>query len=234
MIPVIGTIQNAVKLSQMEKKWQMKKDNLSKKDKSSMTAEERQMLRFREQAGEIREGNKRANIDAKIKSGGTLTKEEMEYLKEKDPEAYRDYEDVKREKEAYEKQLKNCKTKEDVAKLKMTKLGNLANEAKTICENPNIPKEKKLRLVNKLFAKVVNDQQAYEKFVDSEEYKNLPTEEEENDSKKNQQGKPLETEPDTDTSAESGVGLEFEEAAQEIATMLEKEGLPEDRLDYLV
>lgn len=179
MMSIAGTISNSVKLAQMEGRWYQKKNAASKKkDEKNMTAEERQMLRFQEDAERMREAGKRADLDAKIKAGGTLTKEEAEYLKEKDPEAYRDYEEIKREKEYYENQLKKCKTKEEVEKLKNTRMGMFMSEVKSISQNPHIPKFKKKKWIEKLYSKMANDEKAHESFVKSLTYTDLPTEEE--------------------------------------------------------
>ena len=74
---ITGTVRNAVKMQELNNKWLLKKSEIgkSKKDMANMTPEERKLQHFLDQAADIREGNKFAEIDAKIKAGGSLTEE---------------------------------------------------------------------------------------------------------------------------------------------------------------
>ena len=119
---IAGTIKNNVNFAVVDNKWQQKKQNPGKSSED-LTPEERELQRFQEQAASIRESKKPADIAAKLQAGGKLTVEEIEYLKKNDPEALKEYEEVQRERESYKKQLRNCKSKEEVEKLKMTKMG---------------------------------------------------------------------------------------------------------------
>lgn len=172
----IGTIQSQVKLQFLDAKWQKKKEDINHKDKSNMTQDERMLQSLQEQARDVRKQQSTSDIYNKLKSGGTLTAEEIAYLKENDPEALADYEKAQAEKKAYEKALKNCRTKEDVDRLKMNKLGNFATEAKNIANNPYIPKDKKLQLMNKLNNEVCLIRDAQMEFEKSKTYENLPKE----------------------------------------------------------
>lgn len=58
-----------------------------------------------------------AKIMAKLKSGKKLTDKEMEFLRIHSPELYRSALRVKHSKEQLEQQLKNCHSKEEVARL---------------------------------------------------------------------------------------------------------------------
>ena len=176
---IAGTIRNSVSLAPIERKGQQKKQDVSKENKENLTAEERELQRFQEQADSIRESKKSTDIDTKLQAGGELTAEELEYLKKNDPEALKEYEEVKREKESYKKQLKNCKSKEEVEKLKMTKMGHYMAEAKEITNNPYIPKVKKYQLLKKMLKKASAAQTEQEKFLQSLKYVKLPDEEKE-------------------------------------------------------
>ncbi len=78
---IAGTIRNSVSLASLESKWQQKKQGISKGNKENLTAEERELQRFQEQADNIRESKKSTDIDTKLQAGGELTAEEIEYLK---------------------------------------------------------------------------------------------------------------------------------------------------------
>ena len=170
---ITGTIQNQVKMQMLEMKWQQKKQNINSKN---MTQEQRMLEHFKEQAATERKRSATSELYTKLQSGGTLTAEEIAYLKENDPEALADYEKAQAEKKAYEQALKNCKTKEDVEKLKLNRLGNFAAQAKSIANNPYIPKEKKLELMQKLNNEVCLIRDAHNEFVKSRAYEELPEE----------------------------------------------------------
>lgn len=175
MLPIAGTIRNSVKLDALDQKWQQKKNHPGKKDGGKkVTAEERELQELQRQAAEIRESNKAAGIDAKLKAGAVLTPEEMKYLKEHAPETLRDYEESVQKRESYKRALKNCKNKEDVEQLRLNRLGNLSTQVKKISNNPNIPKSKKLELLKKLLKETAGLQAEYTEFTKSMEYQELP------------------------------------------------------------
>ena len=175
---IAGTIKNDVNFAVVDNKWQQKKQNPGKSSED-LTPEERELQRFQEQAASIRESKKPADIDAKLQAGGKLTAEEIEYLKKNDPEALKEYEEVQRERESYKKQLRNCKSKEEVEKLKMTKMGRYMSEAKEIANNPYIPKAQKYKLMKKMLKKTSAVEAEQEKFLQSLKYAKLPDEEKE-------------------------------------------------------
>lgn len=252
---ITGTIRNTVKLQQMDNKWQQKKANLGKKQ-SEMTQEERLLQSLREQAEGIRVGNEYAKIDSKIKAGGTLTAEEEKYLKENYPEALKNYEEIKREKEAYVRQLKNCRTKEEVEKVRVQKLGSFMAEAKKISSNPSIPKDKKCALLGKLLAKITNVSEAHCEFVKSLRYQSLPTEDEklakeeavkttdmeqqenvqgENVLEENtQEGKLAEAEKKTADNDSTAETITFEQAEKEIRDFLKKEDFHSKKINVTI
>jgi len=178
MLPIVGSIRNTVKLAEMDSKWQQKKKNGGKALKAEMSPQERQIQQYKEDLEKMREGRQMSDIDAKLKSGGTLTPEEITYLQRNCPEKYKEYVEIKNEREAYKRQMESCKTKEDVEKLKMNKMSSFLAEAKSVMNNPNIPKGKKLGLMEKILRRVMGMEKEYVKFVNSGRYQSLPTQEE--------------------------------------------------------
>ena len=179
----MATIFDTMRIQKLTNQWEQKKQNLNRKiQEDDRTPEQRQTDSMMKMLKRERDSNQKAQamsgIDAKIKSGGELTPEEISYLKENDPEKLRDYEEARAERESYKQKLKACKTKEDVARVKMTTLGNFMSQAKSIDSSPYIPKDKKLELMGKLAAKVANCEQAHQAFVNSQAYRDMPSEEE--------------------------------------------------------
>ena len=130
------------------------------------------------QAQTERERSATSELYTKLKTGGTLTEEEIAYLKEHDPEALAEYEKAQTEKKAYENALKNCRTKEDVQRLKLNRMGSFAAQAKEIASNPYIPKDKKVVLMQRLNNEVCMIRDAHQAFEKSRAYEELPEEQE--------------------------------------------------------
>lgn len=173
---IAGTIHNQIKLQMLDQKWQQKKEDFSKKNKVEMTPEQRNLEQFKEQLKKEREKSSTSEIYAKLQSGGKLTSEEIAYLKENDPESLAEYEKAQAEKKSYEQALKNCKTKEEVERLKMNRMGNFAAQAKSIVNNPYIPKDKKVQLIQRLNNEVCLIRDAHNEFVSTKEFIDLPKE----------------------------------------------------------
>lgn len=174
-----GTIQSQVSLQMLDLKWQKKKQDInSKKDTEGMTQDGILLDSLERQAQTERERSATSELYTKLKTGGTLTEEEIAYLKEHDPEALAEYEKAQTEKKAYENALKNCRTKEDVQRLKLNRMGSFAAQAKEIASNPYIPKDKKVVLMQRLNNEVCMIRDAHQAFEKSRAYEELPEEQE--------------------------------------------------------
>ncbi|MDE6675727.1 MAG: hypothetical protein K2K19_13130 [Acetatifactor sp.] len=180
MFMVSGTIKSAVNLAQMDQKWQQKKARPIRQERNrELTAQERQLQQYQKDLERMREQSRQAEITNKLKAGYTLTNEEITYLRRNNPEALKDYEEVKQERAAYEKQLKSCKSKEEAEKLKLTKMGSFMAETKAISNDPYIPKSKKLQLLEKLQEKAAGVQAVHQNFTETLRYQQLPESEDE-------------------------------------------------------
>jgi hypothetical protein len=185
MIPISGTVTSAVKLQTLNNKWQQKKESgdvLSKEERNeraNWTQEDWMKHDFEEQAAQNRETSKKTDIDNKVLAGGTLTPDEEKYLEQQDPSTLQKYKQIKAEKKAYEQKLKNCRTKDDVQKVKTETMGEYAASMKKVENDPYIPKSEKLAKAQELLAKLRNVQEVELKFMQSPEYDRLPTEAEE-------------------------------------------------------
>lgn len=182
---VTGTLYNTVKLQALTNKWMQKKDSgnvLSKQEqekRANWTTDERMVHDYQQQMIEEREKSKGREIANKVTSGGTLSPEEEQYLEKNDPEALKRYRDSKAEKKAYEEKLKNCKTKDEVARLKTETVNGYLSSMKKIEHDPYIPISAKLAKAQEILAKTKNISEAEMKFMQSAEYQKLPTEAEE-------------------------------------------------------
>lgn len=186
MFTMAGTIKRSVRMAALDQKWQQKKNSFGqdKKKLAEMTAEERQLQDFREQAEQMRKSQKHANIEAKLAAGEELTPEEIEYLRQNNPQALKDYEDTQKERERYKRALRNCRTKEEVERLKYTKMGQFMAEAKKISSNACIPKGKKVALLKRILQQATAVEDEHREFLKTSRYASLPTEEEAREAEK--------------------------------------------------
>ena len=160
-----GTIASTVQLQMLNNKWMQKKESgnvLSKQElneRSTWTSEQFMIADFQDQLEHNREAEKRQKIDNKIMSGGSLSPEEISYLEKNDPVAL-------------------CKTKEEVDRVKLQKLGELESSLSSIVNDPAIPKSAKLAKAQEILAKTNNIEAAHLEFVKSADYQSMPTDEE--------------------------------------------------------
>lgn len=177
-----GTVQNAVKLDMLNNKWEQKKNTgnaLSKEElnkRENWTPEQRQLNEYQEQLKKQKEGNKRTEIYNKISSGQKLSAEEEQYLASFDPKSLSEYRQTQAQRKAYEEKLKNCKTKDDVQRLKQTSLGVEFSSLKKVLNDPYIPISEKLKKAQQALGKTRNFQEAEAEFIESGAYEELPTE----------------------------------------------------------
>ncbi|NLC78634.1 MAG: hypothetical protein GX683_02760, partial [Ruminococcaceae bacterium] len=99
-----------------------------KKKAESENKTERQRLidSLQKQIEDQKKNNSLSAIDTKLRSGKVLTADELSYLKKNNPELYQKAVEAKREREQYKNELKSCKTKDDVQRLRAAKLLNFA------------------------------------------------------------------------------------------------------------
>lgn len=168
----------------LNNKWMQKKESgnvLSKQElneRSTWTSEQFMIADFQERLEHNREAEKRQKIDNKIMSGGSLSPEEISYLEKNDPVALKKYRETKEEKESYKEKLRQCKTKEEVDRVKLQKLGELESSLSSIVNDPAIPKSAKLAKAQEILAKTNNIEAAHLEFVKSADYQSMPTDDE--------------------------------------------------------
>ena len=209
---IAGTVRNTLNLTSLDSKWQQKKQQDPTKKTDEMTAEQRELQRFQDELKKMRE-NKTPEISNKIMSGGKLTREEIEYLRKNDPQKLKEYEEIQQERESYKKQLKKCKSKEEVERLKMTRMGRYMSQAKSIASDSCIPKSEKYKMMVKLLSEATGVAKEHVKFIQSLQYAELPEEDEDAKKKAN---------ADTEEMPKENVELSDVTATDENADVLEQ------------
>lgn len=234
----VQSLNSYTKSMEMQMKWQKRKDTNDFSADGSTTIDDF----VKKQAEEIRRANKdgssklQAQIDLKLKCGQSLTAEEMEYLRKNDPESYQHVKSMQAEQKQYEEELKRCKTKDEVERVKMLHTASSLNAVNSIMHNPAIPEEKKFELVMREHHKNAALQQSTKEFVESGKYAKLPTEAErlkaEKDLKEAKEAEQHVDDPTQDT-VEEVVEKSRENDDPEIEPSKVKEELIKDAKDVL-
>jgi len=224
---ISGTIHNAGKMLEMVQKWEQKKasGNILKKEEKELTPQERQLQMYQEQLKKTQEGNEYSALYAKIQSGEELSPEEEEKLRARDPKLYMEYKADRMEQEAYERRLKNCKTKEEAERLQVNQLNGKLTELKSIVNNPNISKSEKLKAAQRILGDTNRTVKVYHVFTKSAEFKELPTEEEIQESKRAERKMHDEEIRDTQISYEGAELADSEENSTRIGSNHAKTGV---------
>lgn len=236
----IGHLHAYTKNMAMEMKWQQKKSSGNFKADGTKTIGEWLKKQQEEAAKSQADDSKMANqIDLKLRTGKKLTSEEMEYLKNHDPQKYQKAREIEAERQAYEQDLKRCKTKEDVQRLKMTKVAASLSAVNSIKNNPNIPKGQKLGLIMQENQRMNAINDATDAFVKEGGYAKLPTEAEvaqaERDKKEaemaekglDKDGEAIQEDEKTDSAKEEATEKESVDAKAEISDTKPEDAMPQ-------
>lgn len=174
---MIQSLNSYTRNMEMQMKWQQKKAN------SDFTADGSMKLdAVSRQAEEIRQAQAdgsakfAAQIRTKLANGKKLTAEEMEYLQKNDPQLYQKVKSIEAEQKNYENELKRCKTKEEVQRVRTNHAAASLSTVNNIKNNPNIPESKKLELIWQEHMKNQALEEVTKEFVESGKYAKLPTE----------------------------------------------------------
>ncbi len=174
----VQSLNSYTKNMEMQMKWQKKKASGDFTADGTTTIDDW----VKKQADDIRESQKdgsnklSAQIRLKMNSGQKLNAEELEYLRNNDPQTWQKYKSMEAEQKSYEQELRRCKTKEEVQRVKMTHVAAALGTVNDVKNNPNIPKSEKLALIWQEHQKMKALEKIETEFVESGEYAKLPTE----------------------------------------------------------
>ena len=162
----------------MQMKWQQKKANNDftadgSTKLSDPTARQAEEIRLAQADGSSKLSSQ---IRTKLASGKKLTREEMEYLQKNDPQTYQKAKAIEEEQKSYEEELKKCKTKEDVQRVRMNRTAASLSVVNSVKSNPAIPESAKLGILWQELQKNMALEETISEFVKSGRYAQLPTE----------------------------------------------------------
>ena len=171
-------LENSLAVLSHRKKEQGFLQRPTKKERNQeLTQEERLLQHYQEQISQMHESNFQQQLQAKLDSGQELTPEEEQYLEKVNPDALKEHEKLKEEVEAYRKQLQNCRTKKDVEKLKLYKMGQFMSAVKTIANDPHIPKAQKKAMLEQILKRTYAIEKEHNDYTKTPEYQAKPDKE---------------------------------------------------------
>ena len=168
---IMGTVSSYVKGIELNKKFQERKNNSFLVDDKKQ--EDPRITEFKRLSEEQRRSHAISSIYGKLMSGQELSPSELEYLRKHSPDLYEKAVKIKQERAEYKRELANCRSKEDVERLRQSKLLGFASEARAISRAKIPPEEKreKLEFLTMRMNAVLNE---HHKFTQSAEYQKLP------------------------------------------------------------
>lgn len=175
----IGSINSYLKNMDMQRKWNNKQRTGNYEADGIKTAGEwveNQKNKAKEKESETENDKVLTGIKNKFFTGGSLTASEMQYLQKKDPAAYQQAAAAERERRIYERELRTCRTKDEVHRYKMAHTARALENVKSAMNNSSVSREKKVEAVLGEYMKTSAINAAETEFVRSGEYSRLPSE----------------------------------------------------------
>lgn len=189
-LSIMGSVNSYTKTMKLQTQWNLKQQSgdytshkKSLEDWISSAQETLKKSRSSLYGGQDddEEGNKKLNnIMLKVYAGKKLTQKERQYLQAKNPQAYEKLRASEQEQKAFEKKLRQCRTKEEVQRLKMTQLASSMAIVGSVQHNSKIPLGKKLEICMQEKMRCDRIDASTRAFIKSGEYNRLPTEAEQN------------------------------------------------------
>lgn len=176
-ISAIGTISGYLRAMELKTQWKVKRETGScAGHENKPTSEWESAIKDMEEKTEKdREKSRLHSIYMKMSSGKKLTEDERSYLRDKDPVSYEKSKCIDRERKAYERELKRCRTKEDVRRLKLSKLSTSLSTINAVKNDSHITGDMKLKLATMEKSRVAALEDEERKFMRRGAFSRLPS-----------------------------------------------------------
>jgi hypothetical protein len=187
----IGNLRTYTKNLTMTKQWKQRKASgqmLVRYNEDNYITEAGKNMARKKQADyqlltEMQEEQKNTDtrlqeIHDKLAYGASLNDDELEYLKDKDPQLYTKLKAEQAQNEAFAKKLSQAKTKDEAKQIMIDRENSTLMKVKSVENNPHISIADKLTIYQEANRSVNQGQEIFRRFVASGAYDRLPTEEE--------------------------------------------------------
>ncbi|MDD6450551.1 MAG: hypothetical protein PUF56_01235 [Lachnospiraceae bacterium] len=187
----IGNLRTYTKNLTMTKQWKQRKESgqmVVRYNEDNYITEAGKNMARKKQADyqlltEMQEEQKNTDtrlqeIHDKLAYGASLNDDELEYLKDKDPQLYTKLKAEQAQNEAFAKKLSQAKTKDEAKQIMIERENAALMKVKSVENNPHISIADKLTIYQEANRSVNQGQEIFRRFVASGAYDRLPTEEE--------------------------------------------------------
>lgn len=180
----VGSINSYVKNMSMESKWQSRKNTGNYAADGAKTISdwmEKQKKKTEEKTSvfdHLKNNNSDSKLTAinnKLSKGAKLTPAEKEYLRKKDAAAYKRVQNIEAEEKEFENKLRQCKTKDEVRRLKLNYASASLAAVNSIKDSPYISDADKRAFMSEQQQKLAAIDRVHTDFVKSGEFSDLPT-----------------------------------------------------------
>ena len=187
----IGNLRTYTKNLTMTKQWKQRKESgqmVVRYNEDNYITEAGKNMARKKQADyqlltEMQEEQKNTDtrlqeIHDKLAYGASLNDDELEYLRDKDPQLYTKLKAEQAQNEAFAKRLSQAKTKDEAKQIMIERENSALMKVKSVENNPHISIADKLTIYQEANRSVNQGQEIFRRFVASGAYDRLPTEEE--------------------------------------------------------
>lgn len=187
----IGNLRTYTKNLTMTKQWKQRKESgqmVVRYNEDNYITEAGKNMARKKQADyqlltEMQEEQKNTDtrlqeIHDKLAYGASLNDDELEYLRDKDPQLYTKLKAEQAQNEAFAKKLSQAKTKDEAKQIMIERENSALMKVKSVENNPHISIADKLTIYQEANRSVNQGQEIFRRFVASGAYDRLPTEEE--------------------------------------------------------
>ncbi len=155
----IGFINDYTKHLAQQVQWQLKQQGFSKTGQEKAVREQQShagretdqsdfpAVQDSQSGQEDQDDSRLRTILYRVYAGKKLSSQDQQYLLQKDPLTYNRMHSIDQEQKAYERALKRCRTKEDVQRLKLSRIGSSLATVRAVEHNSAISDEKKLKII---------------------------------------------------------------------------------------
>lgn len=173
----VTSVTSAIQQAQMWTKFNTKKKTGTLLQKDSESELDPYLEQIQKQQEQKTESDEITRITNKVMNGKELSKAEREYLQKKNPTLYQTVKQLEQKSKAYEKDISNAKTKDEVQRIRANHTTEAMSSIKSV-ENSHMDEGMKTAFYSAIQMQQTRDEKTFQKYIKSGAYHDLPTEEE--------------------------------------------------------
>jgi|GEM_PF-2168356 len=150
-----------------------------REESQPMSQHDRMMQMLRESTEDNRRAMQIIGLEGRMMSGGRLTSDEMSFLRENAPHLYEKAVKIAHERAEFEREMRNARSKEDVANIHQRRMNQFAVEAGDVVRSgrPRAERDSAMRFIHMRMMAISNE---HVSFLNTSQYRALPDESDQN------------------------------------------------------